>query len=578
MMRGFAFLVVAALALVGCATVEGSNARPDSAASFDWFAYQGWHPADKAVEAGPDDYRNPILAGYYPDPSVTRVGNDYYLVNSTFAHFPGIPVFHSRDLVSWTQIANAIDRPTQLDFGTLGLSRGVFAPTIEHHAGRFYIVNTCVDCGGNFVITATNPKGPWSDPVWLPEVPGIDPSLFFDDDGRAYILNNGDPEGPPLYDGHRAIWIQEFDPKGLKSFGPRKLLINGGVDISKKPVWIEGPHIFKKDGHYYLTAAEGGTEEGHSQVVVRSAAVLGPYLPGPTNPILTQRDLPADRALPITSTGHADLIETQKGELWAPFLAVRPYETAGRDGQNGNFNTGRETFLLPVRWESGWPRILPPGEPVPHVHRRPDLPRQPAPAIPTSGAFSVRDEFDGERLPLHWLMLRNPRELWYELSDGALRILPRPVPLGEKGNPSFAGRRQQHMNASASTMMRFAARDGEEAGLAALQSEDFWYLIALASEGGKPVVRVKRRAGPVDGASGVVVASTPIDLAPGAPLFLNIVARGGRYDFLYATHEGQWVPLLRDADGTLLSTKVAGGFIGSLFGVYAYSPSAGEQQ
>ena len=187
--------------LAALATVSAAPA-PDKA-RFDWVEYSG--SDGPAAPAG--QYRNPILAGFYSDPSVLRVGSDYYLVTSTFSWFPGIPVFHSRDLIHWKQIGNAIDRPGQLDFGKLAMSRGVFAPAINYHAGRFYIVNTCVDCGGNFVITATNPAGPWSDPVWLKTVEGIDPSMFFDDDGRAWIVNNRAPEGTPRYSGHRAIWI-----------------------------------------------------------------------------------------------------------------------------------------------------------------------------------------------------------------------------------------------------------------------------------------------------------------------------------------------------------------------------------
>ena len=305
---------------------------------------------------GPNDYRNPILQGFYPDPSITRVGDDYYLVNSTFAWFPGIPVFRSRDLVSWTQIGNAIDRPDMLDFGRLGLSRGVFAASITHHDGLFYILNTCVDCGGNFVITARDPAGPWSDPVWLPDLEGgIDPSLFFDEDGKAWIVNNGAPEGTPRYDGHRAIWIQAFDPASLRTTGPRTVLVDSGVDPSTNPKWIEGPRIFRHDGHYYLTCAEGGTEEGHSQVVLRADRPTGPYTPFAGNPILTQRDLPRDRPFPITSAGHAEFVETPSGEWWATFLATRPYE-------GDHYNTGRETFLMPVQWQDGWPRITGPGD------------------------------------------------------------------------------------------------------------------------------------------------------------------------------------------------------------------------
>jgi len=313
------------LAMVGAlaaATLVSAAPAPEKA-RFDWVEYRGTD--GPAAPAG--QYRNPILAGFYSDPSILRVGSDYYLVTSTFSWFPGIPVFHSRDLIHWTQIGNAIDRPGQLDFGSLAMSRGVFAPAINYHAGRFYIVNTCVDCGGNFVITATNPAGPWSDPVWLKTVEGIDPSMFFDDDGRAWIVNNRAPEGTPRYSGHRAIWIEQFDPVGLKMLGNAKMVVDGGIDPAAKPVWIEGPHVYKVDGKYYLMAAEGGTSVNHSEVILRADKVDGPYRPAPPsiNPILTQRDMPAGRPAPISATGHADLVQLPDGRWWSVFLGTRPY-------------------------------------------------------------------------------------------------------------------------------------------------------------------------------------------------------------------------------------------------------------
>lgn len=565
-----ALSLAAALLLPACTSgLRDQAPLTPGIARFDWFSYEGADPSDHAFPAGAGEYRNPILKGFYPDPSITSVGNDHYLVTSTFSYFPGIPVFHSRDLVSWTQIGNAIDRPGQLDFGRLGMSRGVFAPSIEEHRGTFYILNTCVDCGGNFVITARNPAGPWSDPIWLPEIEGgIDPSLFFDEDGKAWVLNNGPPEGQPLYEGHRAIWIQEFDPSARKMIGPRTMLVNGGVDISQKPIWIEGPHIIRKDGWYYLIAAEGGTAEGHSQVVLRSRSVTGPYAAYPGNPILTQRDLPRDRPFPITSAGHADLVETSNGEWWATFLAVRPYA--------GDFyNTGRETFLLPVSWEGGWPRITGPGDAIPYVHPRPKLPPQPAPAVPTTGAFTVREEFDAPVLPPHWLMMRNPAQSWHQLHAGSLWLRARPVGLGDMGNPSFLGRRQQHSHASASTLVHYVpAREGDEAGLAAIQNDDFWYLLAISRDASGPVLKLRRRAGAQEDPAGAILASVPLDLPPGAPLYLKIVARGAEYDFLYATQPERWLPMRRGEDGTILSTKAAGGFVGALFGVHARSTTA----
>lgn len=275
-------------------------------------------------QVGSNEYHNPILAGFYPDPSITRAGDYYYLVTSSFAWFPGVPIFRSRDLVNWTQIGHVLDRPSQLGIDTAGVSRGIFAPTIRHNDGTFYMITTLVDTGGNFVVTATDPAGPWSEPTFL-GFDGIDPEIFFDDDGRVYVLNNGPPVETPRYEGHRAIWIQEFDPKARAMVGSRKVLINGGVDIRTKPVWIEAPHVFKVDAWYYLIAAEGGTADQHSEVVFRSRAVSGPYTPYAGNPILTQRHLDPARPDPITSTGHADFVETPNGEWWAVFLGIRPY-------------------------------------------------------------------------------------------------------------------------------------------------------------------------------------------------------------------------------------------------------------
>lgn len=557
---------MALCALAGGALLAGAGpAAAQPHATFAYFDYRGGDPIERATVAPRGSYRNPILQGFYPDPSVTRVGSDFYLVTSSFAWFPGIPVFHSRDLVHWTQIGNAIDRSDQLDFARLGLSRGVFAPSIQASDGLFYILNTCVDCGGNFLTTARDPAGPWSDPVWLPDLEGgIDPSMFFDDDGRTWVVNNGPPEDKPLYEGHRAIWIQQFDRKTNKTFGPRTVLVNGGVDLSKKPIWIEGPHIFKKDGWYYLSCAEGGTAEGHSQVILRSRSVTGPYVAWNGNPILTQRDLPNDRANPISSAGHAQLVTTPDGKWWATFLAVRPYA--------GDFyTTGRETFLLPVTWNDGWPTILPPATPIPWTHQRPVLPQGRA-AIPTNGAFTLRDDFRG-KLPAYWMMLRNPQTAWYKTGAAGLQLSARPVGLADKGNPSFLARRQQHMNASAETLLRFTPeKDGDRAGLVVLQNDDYWFFLGRKRAGGRQVLTVDQREGPDAPRLGKTLFSVP---ASSGPVRLRIAVEGRRYRFSYAGAGAKPVwHLLGTVETDSLTTKVAGGFVGSVFGVFAGTDDA----
>jgi len=338
--------LVAAFGLMGAAPLSAAPA-----ARFDFVSYRALDPAPATP---PNSYRNPILPGFQPDPSIVRVGRDFYLVTSTFSWFPGLPIYHSTDLVNWRLTGHAIDRAGQLDFSGRRGNEALFAPAIEHHGGKFWIVNTCIDCGGNYVITSDKAEGPWSDPVWL-DFGGIDPSLVFGEDGRAWIAYNDAPPGEPLYEGHRAIWLQEFDPVAMRMKPARTLLVNGGLALKDKPVWAEGPHIYRRDGWYYLMAAEGGTADRHSETIYRSRTIEGPYEAGPVNPILTQRAMALNRPDRVEATGHADLVRLDDGSWWGVFLATRPFA-----GQSTLL--GRETFLLPVRWIDGWPRFLDPGD------------------------------------------------------------------------------------------------------------------------------------------------------------------------------------------------------------------------
>jgi alpha-N-arabinofuranosidase len=532
--------------------------------------YLGSSPAFAQKE---DTFQNPILPGFYPDPSITRVGDDYYMIHSSFSFFPGVPIFHSKDLVNWTQIGNVLDRPEQLDLDKLGASRGIFAPAISHHEGTFYMVTTLIDNGGNFVVTATDPAGPWSNPTWLPEVSGIDPSIFFDDDGKAYITYNSEaPDNKPLYDGHRTIRIVEFDYKNMKTVGTPKILVNGGVDISKKPVWIEGPHIYKKDGYYYLMAAEGGTSVNHSEVILRSRNVMGEYVPYENNPILTQRHLPNDRKNPISATGHADLVETQNGEWWAIFLATRPYDT------EDHYNIGRETFLAPVIWKDGWPIINADFEEVQYSYKRPNLPAAEKPQFPFSGNFVQQEDFNDSKLPFYWLVLRTPRAQWYSLSEpaGNLTLNLQPATLSDKENLSFVARRQQHVTGSAATKMSFKPTSANEfAGIAAFQSENNYYALGKTISNGKEVVQLLKSEKPADGAASgttTVLAEKALSRSErGKPLYLKTEFDKGGISFYYSTKEGDWKLLQDNVDATFLSTRVSGGFVGTTLGMYATS-------
>ncbi|HEY0678425.1 MAG TPA: glycoside hydrolase family 43 protein [Chitinophagaceae bacterium] len=506
-------------------------------------------------------YINPILSGFHPDPSICRVNDDYYLVNSTFAYFPGLPIYHSKDLVNWRLLGHTMNRNGQLDLMGAGVSRGLFAPAITYFNGTFYITCTLVDKGGNFVITAKDPAGPWSDPVWLPQIDGIDPSLYIEEGAARIVFNSIPPDNKPLYDGHRTIRMYSFDPVLLKVTGEEKLLINGGTDLSKKPVWIEGPHIYKKDGWYYLLCAEGGTYDQHSVVIFKSRSLDGPYEPFSGNPLLTQRHLDKRRKDPVSSTGHADLVETPNGEWYAVFLGCRPY----RDEQ---YNTGRETFMVPVEWKEGWPVLNPRSETV--------LFHYPAPGSAVlhdsnlnSGNFTYRDNFDESILDERWMFLRNPLEKWHNLDRrGGISIKVRPETCSETGNPSFIGRRQQHLRAAAATALLFSATaENEKAGLVIFQNEHHFYFLCKSIQDKKPVIQLYKSTETAE-----MEFITGLQLPTGDDqIRLKIAAERESYSFYYSTGNDHWKLLKSGLDAAFLSTAMAGGFVGCVFGLYAAS-------
>src|SRR5690554_1292527 len=319
---------------------------------FSQFLYQGQDQVYREHPLDADEFYNPILQGCYPDPAITRKGGDYYMVCSSFAMVPGVPIFHSRDLVNWTQIGHVLDRGSQLKVEQVGISEGIYAPGITYnpHNDTFYMITTHIGGGlGNMVVKTKDPWKGWSDPIVL-DFNGIDPSIFFDDDGRAYVVHNDAPDpGKERYDGHRVIKVWEYDLERDKVIpNTDKIIVDGGVDLSKKPIWIEAPHLYKKDGNYYLMCAEGGTGDWHSEVIFKGDSPKGPFVPAPNNPILTQRYSPKDRPNKVDWAGHADIIEGPNGKHYGVFLGVRPNEI-------DRVNTGRETFILPVDWSGEFP-------------------------------------------------------------------------------------------------------------------------------------------------------------------------------------------------------------------------------
>jgi xylan 1,4-beta-xylosidase len=495
-------------------------------------------------------FRNPILPGFYPDPSICRVGEDYYLITSTFEYYPGIPIFHSKDLVHWEQIGHVLDRPSQLPIDSIRPSGAVYAPTIRYHDGTFYVINTLVGRKGNFIVTATNPAGPWSDPHWLENAPGIDPSLFFDDDGKVYYTGNIRSDSLPADSKFRSIWLQEVDLKQMKLVGERTTILREGALHGANNA--EAPHLYKVNGMYYLIIAEGGTGDNHAVTIFRSKTVRGLYEGNKKNPILTHRHLGSE--YPIACTGHADMVETQTGEWWMVLLGVRPYG-------GFHYNLGRETFLTRVAWEDGWPVVNPGYGKVLEEDRVPNLPPFSVPSAPAC------DNFDGSSLGFSWNFLRTPREQWYSLSErpGYLRLKLRPQMVTKWENPSFVGRRQQHINFSASAAMEFVPKnEHESAGLVLIQNSDFQFRIECLRSGKESVVRLTKRHGGKEETLGEIPVQSK-------RVYLKVTAAGQDYNFYAATKAGDWKALREHVDGRTLSRTNAGGFVGTYIALYASS-------
>ena len=485
-------------------------------------------------------FANPILPGSHPDPSICRVGDDYYLVTSTFTYFPGLPVYHSRDLVHWRQLGHVLDRPSQLPLHGVRFSGGLYAPTIRHHDGLFHVVCTLVDGArhGNFVVTATDPAGDWSEPHWLPDAPGFDPSLFFDDDGRAWWT--GTREAGP--GGRTEVWLREYDPVSQELVGDEHILWRGAM---RNAVWAEGPHLYKVDGRYVLLCAEGGTDFEHSVVAAFADHVTGPYEGSRLNPLLTHRHL--GRAHPIAAVGHADLVCTQHGRWYAVLLATRPYG-------GYHYNLGRETFLVPVEWEDGGPVFSPGTGRVEAEYPAPDLPPCPWPEPPAV------EKFTGPELGHHWQVLRTPDEPFWSVGEG-LRLRVRPESITDPVTPSFVGRRQQHRDVHVSCELAFTpASPAEAAGLVVLQNDAFQ--LRLLRHGPR-LTLVRRVAGRDEELAAVAAEDDVVRLA--------FDIRGQDFQACYAGGSDPWRPLGEPVDGRLLANPGAGDFTGAYFGLYATS-------
>ncbi len=498
--------------------------------------------------AAPEFFSNPILSGYHPDPSLCRVGEYYYMVNSSFEWWPAIPIHRSRDLVSWELIGYGVTDPEKLTLKDgLRSNGGIYAVTIRHHEGLFYIITTDIDGIGNFYITATDPAGEWSAPIEL-NSPGIDPSLFWDDDGKCYYVGHGRLHEPADWPQQQGAWAQELDTKAGKLVGPRVQLTHGHASNA---VWTEGPHIYKRDGKYLLLVAEGGTSHEHSVTLFQSDSILGEYTPHHINPILTHRHL--GRSHWLTAVGHADIVETQSGEWWMVALGIRNFEN------NAKF-LARETFLTPMKFENngeavgiivneGIGQVL-------EVERRPKLPY--SPYLPTDS----REDFSAGKLSLHWNMLRSPMEQWYSFKDGRLLLECREQMASQTTNPSLLTRRIGATQFSAETSVELLGRaKGEEAGVILYRDEQSF--IAFVRRGDELVAYSQ-----VDDTQSEIAR---VPYSSKGEVKLRMRSDGHDVIFLYGDSEEAMERLDGSAPLYIISDRRGGQFNGPMVGIYATS-------
>ncbi len=561
----YRFLISAIL----CFTAFISFGQRDAQPIFSEAVYQGMDEVYDKYPLESDEFYNPIIQGCYPDPSITKKGDDYYLVASSFVMFPGVPIFHSKDLVNWQQIGHVLESKTQLRVENLGISRGVYAPSIRYnpHNDYFYMITTQVDGTlGNMVVKTKDPHKGWSEPHIL-NFNGIDPSLFFDKNGKAYVVHNDAPDpGKTLYRGHRVIKIWEYDLENDQVIaGTDEIIVDGGVDITEEPIWIEAPHIYQRHGKYYLMCAEGGTGDWHSEVIFVSDHPKGPYTPATNNPILSQRYLHPDRDNKVDWAGHADLVVGPDDKYYGVFLAVRPNE-------ENRVNTGREIFILPVDWSGEFPVFENGLVPFDPKLKMPEgvINRTQDPKYFPNGNFSYVEDFTSSDLDHRWIGLRSPREDFIRQSAKGLHIQPYPANIKETAPTSTLYYRQQHRSFSFSTTMSYhPTKSNELAGITCLQNEHSNYLLGITHQEGQDYIVLQRTESPNPGESpnSTLLASEKINI--NGTIKLKVEAKGDKYQFSYAVNGDTYKHIGDIVSGDILSTDVAGGFTGAMIGLHA---------
>lgn len=480
-------------------------------------------------------YQNPILPGFHPDPSICRVGDDFYLVNSSFEYFPGIPLYHSRDLIHWEQIGHCLTRNSQVTLAQGAPNRaGIYAPTIRYHNGTFYCIVTSVGGGENFFVTTDDIYGEWSEPVMLPDFQGIDPSLFFDDDGKVYYSGTD-----------RSIYVCEIDLKTGKPIG-EKHYVWGGTGGNNP----EGPHLYKIDGMYYLMIAEGGTELNHAVTIARSQTVFGEYESCPHNPILTNRGVD----LPVKAVGHADLVEDKNGRWWAVCLGNRPIAYPFLH------ILGRETFLTPVTWKDGWPMMGEDG----HIHEEMEAGENSITVWEPDGyrpGSDMTDLFQGKILHPSWNLIYNPAEGLIVLDEEGLMLCGNEVSIWEDRPKALLCRRQEHFAFCAETALKFLPmNDLEEAGMSIYLNNRHHYEIARTMMSEEGCLIVRRQIGSLKAIEKVIPYEKD-------QVTLRLTGTREAYTFSFGV-DGIFTEI-GSGETAYLSTEVGGCFTGNYIALYA---------
>lgn len=485
-------------------------------------------------------YRNPILPGFYPDPSICEANGEFYLVNSSFDYFPGIPLHHSSDLVNWKQLGNVLTRKSQLPLNrqrSYPVSQGIYAPTIRHHDGFFYVISTNMSSFKTFYTWTNQPEGDWSEIITIENFAGYDPSLYFDDDGTVYLTAAAIP------------WTSTTKEGIIQA----KLDIETGQLLSDvKHIWggsgystPEGPHLFKKDEWYYLIAAEGGTEFGHMQTISRSKSPFGPFENNPNNPIVSNRST----TLPIQATGHADMLKTNSGEWVAVLHGIRPLTN------HKVHHLGRETVLVPVLWtDDNWPVLGNDG--------RVEIEHELKSDFKQKERESWTDEFNQSTLDIRWNTLKNLDNSSWNVNNG-LNLFGNELNLNSSSKPPvFIGCRQQDKTCTISVELEFfPTQEGEEAGITVFMNENFHYDLYRTKLNGEQLLILRKQVGDITHIDKMMPISDPF-------VSLTVNAFNDGYEW-YIQQKNMERQLVGSGEARLLAKEIAGGFTGVYFGMYA---------